>query len=262
MKRISIFNNYSNNHQNRRNRVAKQLKEAGFTPMSNGDIIVVIGGDGTFLSAVKDRYKETPLFVGLNGGNLGFFSEFPYSDSKKLIQMLAQGQYEVVEYPIYEVEITQRNGITHRDIFFNDISVERIGTKIIHMETTINKTSKLNFSADGIVVSTSLGSGAYNMAAAGAVSMELTPTIQITTVAQQRNKIYRSTINPILLNETSLVEIAPENKKKRPFRVVADGRELKTRNPQKVTIYKSNKTFKVIRSKSFNYSGHVIEKLF
>lgn len=230
--------------------------------MSNGDIVVVIGGDGTFLSAVRERYKDGPLFIGLNSGNLGFFSEFPYSESKKLVQTLSQKQYEIVEYPIYEVEITQKNGFTQKDIFFNDISIERIGTKSIHMETTINKASKINFSADGIIVSTALGSGAYNMSANGAVSMELTPTMQITTVSQLRNKIYRSVINPILINDTSLIEIAPEHKKKRPFRIVADGRELKCRNPQKVTIHKSNKTFKVIRTKAFNYSEHVIEKLF
>ncbi|MFP3727156.1 NAD(+)/NADH kinase [Priestia filamentosa] len=230
--------------------------------MSNGDIVVVIGGDGTFLSAVRERYRDNPYFIGLNSGNLGFFSEFQYADTRKLVQLLAHQKYDVVEYPLYEVEITQKNGFTQRDIFFNDISVERIGTTSVHLEATINRTNKLHYSVDGLIVTTSLGSGAYSMSNNGTVSMELTPTIQLTPVSQVRNNKYRGPANSILLNDTSIVEIEPEFKKKRRFRVVADGRELKCRQPQKVKIYKSKHTFKVIRSKQFNYSTHVLEKLF
>lgn len=262
MKRISIYNNYSSNHQHRRNKVSKLLKDAGFTPMSNGDIVVVIGGDGTFLSAVRERYKDNPYFIGLNSGNLGFFSEFQYSDSKKLVQLLAQNRYDVVEYPLYEVEITQKNGFTQKEIFFNDISIERIGTTSIHLDATINRTGKLQYSVDGLVISTALGSGAYNMSSNGPVSLDLTPTLLMTGVSQVRNKIYRGPLNSLLLNDTSIIEIEPGFKKKRRFRVVADGREVKCRQPQKVKITKSKFTFKVIRSKNFNYGSHVIEKLF
>lgn len=230
--------------------------------MSNGDIVIVIGGDGTFLSAVRERYKDNPLFVGLNSGNLGFFSEYHYTDVRKLVNMLNQENYEVAEYPIFEVEIIEKNGFTHKAIFFNDISVERAERKIIHMEATINAKHKFNFSADSIVVSTALGSGAYNMAGDGAVSLELTPTLQMVAIAQQRNKVYRGPLNPILLNDSSYIEISPEFKKKRRFCVVADGNEIRTRQPQLVRIYKSDKTFKVIRSKQFDYSKNVMDKLF
>lgn len=262
MKKISIYNNYSPNHQNKRNRITHLLKENGLIPTSNGDLVIVVGGDGTFLSAVKERYKDNPVFVGLNNGNLGFFSEYDFTEAKKFITMIANKSYSIVEYPIYQADLIADNGLIQRELFINDAVMERKSAKIIHLETKINGLHTFPFAADSLIVSSSLGSSAYNMSAGGSVFLENLPILQITPNAQLRSKIYPGPINPIVVNDNSTIEIIPNTKKKRPFRLVLDGKEVHTRNLQKVVISHSQKTFRILRFDGFDYTRHIKGKLF
>lgn len=269
MKRISIYNNYGHNHKHKRNRLTKLLREKGFTPISNGELVIVIGGDGTFLSAVKERMKDDPVFVALNDGNLGFFSEFDFKDAKKFVDMLTKKEYRIIEYPLYEVEIIRKNSLSIKEYFINDVAIEKKSSKMIHLKASIDNQTHFNYASDGLIVSSSIGSTAYSMNVGGAITPYHFPSFQLSPIVQSRYGVYEGLLNPLLLKDESVIEIMPDYKVKRAFRVSVDGKEIiiKThKNEQNhihsVRISKSNKTFKVLRSNEFNEMKHMKSKLF
>lgn len=230
--------------------------------MANGDMVVVIGGDGTFLSAVKERWRDNPIFAPINSGNLGFFSEYNYADVKKFIQMLREEKYHIVEYPLYEVEITQKNGQIIKDVFVNDVSIKQDGAKAVHLQVKINDKVTIPYSADGLVVSTSLGSTAYNMSLGGALMFDHIPNFQISPIAQMHNRSYSGVNNSVMIKDDSVIEITPNFKKKRHFYVVCDSREIKCKyGIQSVKIINKGKTFKLLRSEEFNFQDNIKNKI-
>lgn len=230
--------------------------------MSNGDLLVVIGGDGTFLSAVKERIKENPVFVALNSGNLGYFSEFDYKDVRKFVDTIAKEDYRIIEYPLYEVEVKIKNAPSIKEYFINDAVIEKKSPNMIHLKASVDNKHDYRYSSDGLIISSSLGSTAYSMNAGGAITPYQFPILQMTPLLQSRYGAYSGILNPILLKDDSSIEIIPDYKVKRAFRIAVDGKEIKAKNVLGVRIRKSAQTFKVLRTNDFNEMSHMNRKLF
>ena len=262
MKKVSIYNNYGHNHQHKRSKVVKLLRENGFSPMSAGEMVIVIGGDGTFLSAVKERYNHNPAFIALNSGNLGFFSEFHFNDAKDLMKMLKSGQYRIEEYPIYQVEIVQNNGRIMKEFFVNDCVIERKSSKIVHMNMKLDNKNNIPFASDGIIVASSLGSSGYTKSGGGAILLDHQPIFQISAISQVHNNAYSGLTNSAIVSDQTTLEITPSHKKMRSFRVVCDGKEIKAKNIKSIKITNRKQKFRVIRSKDFDMRKHIQSKLF
>lgn len=261
-KRVSIYNNYSPNHQAKRNRISYLLKEHGFLPIANGEIVMVIGGDGTFLSAVKEKWKDNVLFAPVNSGTLGYFSEYNYSDVKDYIKMLANGQYHIEEYPLYEVEVMFSSGKIVKEYFINDVTIKQSGGNAIHLDLIIDDASKIIYDSDGLVISSFLGSTAYNSSLGGAIILDNVPNLQIAPIAPINNSKYKCLRNAIIINDKSTIVVQPSLKKKRQFHVICDNKEIKfNKGIEKITISNKGYNFKVIRTNGFNHVSNLIKKI-
>lgn len=259
MKRISIYN--TKNNQNKRYKVTKCFRDNGFVLIPNGELLIVLGGDGTFLSAINEKHKEDFVFVGLNSGTLGFFSEFDYEELPQLLKVIKEGKYRIEEYPMYEVEIHQKNGSIMREFFINEVVVEKSSSKVIHMNVKINN-EEVVYENNGIIFSTSLGSSGYAMAAGGALHVGKFNFLQISPIAQIRNKTYRGPINSLLVSDDSEIEIKPDKKKKRRFEIVCDGREIKTKSIEMLKIKKLSNTLKILRTENYDHLNQLKKKIF
>ena len=259
MKRVSIYNSAKDN-QTKREVVSNKLKQNGFITTRNGEMLIVIGGDGTFLSAVRKRFDQDPVFVGINAGNLGFFSEYSMDQLDEFIKMLKREDYWIQDIPVYEVHYKENNK-DKVEYFMNDFVVERKSTLVLHMGVQVNETSVGTFSGDGLIFSTNLGSTGYNLSAGGAASLMTEPFLQLTPVASLRSRAYQSFPNAMLLNYDSEITIFPNLKKKRPFRLVCDGKEIRTKNIRYVEVKKSKKVVRVLRTKDFNPITHLKNKM-
>lgn len=258
MKKISI---YTKDNSGKREEIAQKFKRNGFHTSRNGEIVVVVGGDGTYLSAAKKRFEDDPIFVGLNSGNLGFLSEFSVDEADQLVKVIKNGDYWVEELPVYEVKFRDKTEL-RTEYFINDVVIERKGTNVLHMGLQVNGKTLGTVSADALIVSSSLGSTAYNMSAKGAVAVGNLPIMQIASVASLFSKSYRSPLlNPLLVPESSEITIFPTVIKQRAFRLVCDGRDIKLKNARFVEISKSAKVIKVLRSNKFNSIDHLKDKL-
>lgn len=260
MKKISIYNSYIKDNQAKREAISNKLKQNGFIPTRNGELLVVIGGDGTFLSAVHKRFEQNPIFVGFNAGNLGFLSEFSMDEMDRFMKILKKEDYWIQEIPVYEVHYKENN-VSKIEYFINDFVVERRSTRVLHMGVQVENTNVGTFSGDGLVLSTNLGSTGYNLSAGGAASLLTEPFLQLTPVASIRSRAYQTLPNSLLLNTNSDITIFPNVKKQRPFRLVCDGKEIRTKHIRLVEVKKSQKVVRVLRSKEFNPIAHLKNKM-
>ena len=145
-----------------RQRLVALAASLGLSECGSGEqpeAVVVLGGDGTMLSAVH-RFPGVPL-LGLNLGSLGYLAgvEAPHFDNAMLA--LASGDYEVSR------RTTLRVGDA---VALNDVVVSRgVSGHAIQLELSVNGRMATRFSADGLVVATPTGSTAYSLAAGGPV---------------------------------------------------------------------------------------------
>lgn len=130
----------------------------------NIDMAIIIGGDGTMLSASK-RYINTDVPVlGINHGNIGFLTELEKDDMYGLEDII-KGNYSLEKRPIIEVE-----HLENKYYSINEASIHRgVSPKMLDIDIIIEDVSMNQFKADGIIVATSSGSTAYSLSAGGPI---------------------------------------------------------------------------------------------
>jgi len=172
------------------------------------DLIVVLGGDGTLLSAARHVSGKTAAVLGVNLGRLGFITEINLDGLYRMMELTLEGKY-VCEERIMLRGAVYRNG---KEIYssraLNDLVINKGAlARIIDMEVRVNGHFLNVYRADGLILCTPTGSTAYNMAAGGPI---LHPTIQsivLTPICP-----FVLTNRPIILPAESTidVEIGPE----------------------------------------------------
>ncbi|MGI9337234.1 MAG: NAD(+)/NADH kinase [Gammaproteobacteria bacterium] len=147
--------------------------EAG-KPVCEGDIsdaggiglVVVLGGDGTFLSAAREFAPLGAMLAGVNIGYLGFLTDIAREGMAESIGNITGGDYFVEERAMLDVQV----GDTAFSPAVNDMVVSRgEGGFLMDMRLDINKRFAFNVRADGLIVSTPSGSTAYALSAGGPV---------------------------------------------------------------------------------------------
>ena len=126
------------------------------------DLIINVGGDGTFLSLMQNFEFPTVRVAGINTGHLGFFQEIAPGETDRLIEAFLDDELCSQKYNIVKAEIRRNNGeeIAYRAL--NEFVIKGKGTRPIHLDIGINGSFIEKFSGDGIIVSTPAGSTAYN----------------------------------------------------------------------------------------------------
>jgi NAD+ kinase len=116
-------------------------------------------------------------------------------------------------------------------------------------------------SADGIIISTPLGSTGYGMSAGGSIILDSKDILQLTPISPVRSSAYQSLSTPIIFNDNNDVTIFPSYKKQRIFRIVCDGKEIRTNQIRYVDIKKSDKVLRILRSKNYSTTKNIKNKI-
>lgn len=127
-----------------------------------------LGGDGTFLEAIRFvRDKCIPL-VGINTGRLGFLANIAQEEISESIDCLLNGDFDIDERSLLSF---QSNSLPDIDFPFalNEITVQKRDTSLITIETEINGKFVNTYWTDGLIISTPTGSTAYSMSVGGPI---------------------------------------------------------------------------------------------
>lgn len=185
------------------------------------DIVVALGGDGTFLrAAYLGRDRRLPL-LGVNLGRLGFLSEIEGTQVPESLERLVQGDFVVEERMTLSVAVLDAGGRQVGTSWaLNDASVERtVPQRLIVFEVVVEDTVLANVPADAIICATPTGSTAYAFSAGGPILSPLVDAILLTPVAP--HSLFNRTIVIDPREALSVRPVAGEG----PCVVSCDGRE-------------------------------------
>ena len=117
-----------------------------------------------------------------------------------------------------------------------------------------------NFSGDGLIVSTSTGSTAYNYAASGSIIDPSINVMQITPLAPINTNAYRSFTSSIICSKDSIVKIAPEYRFEDSILIVVDGVEYQFKQIVDISTFVSDLKVKLLRMSNYEFWSRVTEK--
>lgn len=247
-KKEKIINIISNNNVESKKTsrlLGKKLRDRGFiipdSYNNNAELNICVGGDGAFLRAVH-RYKFTNIpFVGINTGHLGFFQEILPENIDDFI-----GKYIDKDYTVEEIFLVSAEICTRSNCFnltgVNEIVIKGIQSKVVHLEIFIDGNHLERFSGDGIIISTPVGSTAYNFSSGGSIVYPSLKTLQITPLSPISSKAYRSLPNSAIIPGDITISIKPEYRYENSILIINDGMEYRYDNITNINLKMADKT--------------------
>ncbi len=198
------------------------------------NLIIVIGGDGFMLKALKKNKNSLKFFYGINSGNYGFLmNKF---SPKHTIKNLSKAKMITIS-PL-EMIVKNKQGLIKKSIAINEVSILRQSRQAASLSIqTGTKTIIKRLISDGVLVSTPAGSTAYNLSVHGPILSLHSKKLSISPISAFRPRRWKGKI----ISDKSIVKIKNLNPKKRPISAVADNLEF--RNAENIII-KTNKKIK------------------
>ncbi|WP_130863920.1 NAD(+)/NADH kinase [Bacilliculturomica massiliensis] len=260
---INIFSNSSSISKETRNVLKQKLEKCGFVVPRHFDpaaeLIVCVGGDGSFLKTLH-RYEFPDIpFVGVNTGHLGFFQELYPDQLDEFIFKYKQGEYEVQDLKTVEASVTVGEKECAK-VGLNEIVIKGARSQLVHLNMSIGDSFIERFSGDGILVATSAGSTAYNYALGGSIVDPRLNLLQITPISPMNTTAYRSFTSSVLLPSGLTVNIYPENEDDRGMLVVVDGMEQRFSSIDKVTVDIGPNIVRLLRMENYDFWTKVKSK--
>lgn len=242
---INIISNYDKESKNTSELLIKKLKNKGFVVSdkfdNHAELNICIGGDGAFLRAVH-KHNFTPIpFIGINTGHLGFFQEILPENIDLFIDKYIENDYLVEKIFLVRADIYTKND--HFQLFgVNEIVVKGIKSKVVHLEIFIDGNHLENFCGDGMIISTPVGSTAYNFSSGGSIIYPSLNTLQMTPLSPISSKAYRSLPNSAIIPGDLKITIKPEYRYENSILIIVDGVEHKYDNITKINFTIPEKT--------------------
>lgn len=228
------------------------------TLAQQSDLAIVVGGDGTFLSAVRSLADYGTPVLGINLGRLGFLVDISPDNMLEHLQQILDGQYVDESRFLLEAEVIRSGETVARADAFNDVVVHiRDVARMIEFETYING-QFVNFQrSDGLVISTPTGSTAYALSSGG-------PLLHATLDAMVLVPICPHTLSnrPLVINANSTVEIIIGDSKQTTSQVTFDGQTaFDVIAGDKIVVRKKQNIIHLIHPASYDYYDILRAKL-
>jgi len=221
------------------------------------DLIVVLGGDGTLISAVRIlEFKETPI-LGVNLGRLGFLTETRVEEAIDTLKSTLDGDYKLEKRMKLHSHLLQIDEKMFEIDVLNDIVINKSDVaRIFEMTVYINGMLVNEYRADGLIIATPTGSTAYSLAAGGPIVHPNLESMIITPICPQG-----LSNRPIVVSDDSEIMIKV-NSGAEKVSITYDGQVYMQLDPDKtITVKKASTVTNLIVPKNKNYYSLIREKL-
>ena len=221
------------------------------------DLLVVLGGDGTLLSAVRTLEGcEVPI-LGVNLGYLGFLTEVSLDELFPMLELVAEGRCCLDTRTALAGTVSRAGEAPRCFRVFNDVVLSKGAlARISELEVRVDGRYLTNYKADGLIVATPTGSTAYSLSAGGPIVSPHLPAIVLTPICP-----HTLTHRPILLEDSAEVEVRLVSKNGEVF-LTLDGQEgFELRDDDVVRVAKSEGRVVLVRSPWRDYFQVLRSKL-
>jgi NAD+ kinase len=219
------------------------------------DFALVLGGDGTLLSAARALAPEGIPILAVNLGSLGFLTEVPLDDLFQNLDSVDAGQCPVEPRSVLECRLLRDGTCQETYYALNDVVVNKSAiARLVGFDLYIDGSFVLQYKADGVIVATPTGSTAYSLAAGGPVLMPAVDAFVITPVCP-----HALTHRPLVIRDSADVQIVVKSEEEQAFLTIdgqigipvqRDDRVQCRKAEHSVKLFRMRKTFfDVLRSK-------------
>ncbi|NUP99143.1 MAG: NAD(+)/NADH kinase [Armatimonadetes bacterium] len=165
------------------------------------DLLLVFGGDGTVISALRAASGPSTPVLGVNYGTFGFLTEVDAADLDAGLAQIAAGQYTIEPRLMLEAMIEGREGQATVAVAANDVVVKASDpTHVLEFDIQADGAILADFPADGVILSTPTGSTAYSLSAGGPVLVPEVPALVLTPICP-----HTLAVRPIVLPDTMTI---------------------------------------------------------
>ena len=219
------------------------------------DIVISMGGDGTFLKAAsRVREKMIPI-LGVNMGRLGFLADVSPGDIEKCMKAIYDENYSIENRALIQVT-SDGEPLEGYNCALNDVAIlKRDTASMISIRACINGEYLTTYQADGLVISSPTGSTAYSLSNGGPIIVPGTKVFSMTAVAP-----HSMNIRPIVLSDSSEITLTVESRSHN-FLIAIDGRSEKCKEGTKLTLRRAPYDVKVVKRTDQRYFNTLREKM-
>ncbi len=217
------------------------------------DIMISLGGDGTFLDSITLVQDSGIPVMGINLGRLGFLATTSIPEIDNSIDLLMASKYTVEQRSMLQVDA----GSHYFEPFpfgLNDFVVRNVGSGLLHVSTCINGNYLSTYWADGLILSTPAGSTAYSLSVGGPI---LTPSLSAFVLSAIAP--HHLTVRPLVIPDDSYIELEVSGREGGVM-LSLDSRSSQVQLPVRVSLKKApfhanviclkgNTFYRTIRSK-------------
>ncbi len=217
---------------------------------------LVLGGDGTVLSAFRQVAPCGIPLLTVNTGHLGFLTESYLNQLQPAIEGVLNGNFTIEERAMLTVQLFREETLLWEALCLNEVVIHREPlTSMCHFEIEIGKHAPVDIAADGIIVSTPTGSTAYSLSAGGPVVTPDVPVLQLVPICP-----HSLASRALVFSDQEPITIFPANPNR--LVMVADGNAGCYILPDdRVRIQRSPYTARFIRLRDIEFFRILREKL-
>ena len=224
---------------------------------SSIDLLVSIGGDGTFLRTIEYVRDLNIPVMGINTGNLGFLATIKKENLDQAVEKIYNKKFKVENRSVIKVN-AQEIGLP-KNLFpyaLNEISVVRKDTtSMINIKTSLDGNHLNSYWADGLIISTPTGSTGYSLSCGGPVISPSSGSLVLTPISP-----HNLNARPLVISDETKIELSVSGREENHLLSI-DSNIFTVQNQTKITIEKPNFDFKIAHFSNNNFYKTLKEKL-
>ena len=224
---------------------------------SSIDLLVSIGGDGTFLRTIEYVRDLNIPVMGINTGNLGFLATIKKENLDQAVEKIYNKKFKVENRSVIKVN-SEEIGLP-KNLFpyaLNEISVVRKDTtSMINIKTSLDGNHLNSYWADGLIISTPTGSTGYSLSCGGPVISPSSGSLVLTPISP-----HNLNARPLVISDETKIELSVSGREENHLLSI-DSNIFTVQNQTKITIEKPNFDFKIAHFSNNNFYKTLKEKL-
>lgn len=253
---IVLHKNYFNSLP-QETRKGINAQEEIFTSLPHSDLVLSVGGDGTFLRTAAEIGSSNIPVLGINTGRLGFLADVNINNIEETLDEIFSGYYKTEERSLLSIKSSDNTSINEtRFCALNEIAILKQDTaSMLSIHTYINGDFLTTYQSDGLILATPTGSTAYSLSVGGPILMPESPSFVLTPIAP-----HNLTTRPLVIHDQSRLRFVVESRSN-SFLVSLDGQSQVFRTSVEIEVFKANYTLKVIKRTGHTFYETLRDKL-
>jgi len=219
---------------------------------SSNDLVLVIGGDGTMIGAIRDLCHLDKPFLGVNIGNLGFLTDLQLGSLEIDLPKILEGQYQEESRNLLEISNSKKSFLAVNEVVMHSGELAKMTSFSLFKDNNLIA----NHKSDGLIVSSATGSTAYMYSGGGPV---IYPTLDVFAIMPMFS--HSSSTRPLIISAEGELELKYEHNEQ--AKVILDGHnEFDLDSGDSLKIKNSPTRYKLIHPSDYDYFDACRSKLY